>query len=91
MIHLQETLNNSLNKKNMLESDRPREKMLTKGVKSLSDAELLKALEVLEPIFMSKDAKSKIFNVSSQKKNLSYQFAVAALREAKNRNATNAN
>ena len=41
MIHLQETLNNSLNIKNMLESDRPREKMLTKGVKSLSDAELL--------------------------------------------------
>ena len=34
---------------------------------------------------MSKDAKSKIFNVSSQKKNLSYQFAVAVLREAKNR------
>ena len=54
-------------------------------LKTLSDAELLKALEVLEPIFMSKDAKSKIFNVSSQKKNLSYQFAVAALREAKNR------
>ena len=54
-------------------------------LKTLSDAELLKALEVLEPIFMSKDAKSKIFNVSSQKKNLSYQFAVAVLREAKNR------
>lgn len=41
MIHLRETLNNSLSIKNMLESDRPREKMLTKGVKSLSDAELL--------------------------------------------------
>lgn len=54
-------------------------------LKTLSDAELLKALEVLEPILMSKDAKSKIFNVSSQKKNLSYQFAVAVLREAKNR------
>ena len=41
MIHLQETLNNNFNIKNMLECDRPREKMLTKGVKSLSDAELL--------------------------------------------------
>lgn len=54
-------------------------------LKTLSDAELLKAIEVLEPILMSKDAKSKIFNISSQEKNLSYQFAVAALREAKNR------
>ena len=34
-------------------------------LKTLSDAELLKALEVLEPILMSKDAKSKIFNISS--------------------------
>ena len=41
MIHLQESLNKGINIKDMLTDQRPREKMLTKGVKSLSDAELL--------------------------------------------------
>ena len=41
MIHLQDTLGKGLNIKNMLIEERPREKMLTKGVKSLTDAELL--------------------------------------------------
>ena len=41
MIHLQESLNKGINIKDMLTDQRPREKMLTKGVKSLSDTELL--------------------------------------------------
>lgn len=41
MIHLQEISNKSTSIKDMLVDERPREKMLTKGVKSLSDAELL--------------------------------------------------
>lgn len=41
MIHLQEILNKNINIKDMLIQERPREKMLTKGVKSLSDEELL--------------------------------------------------
>ncbi len=36
MIHLQESLNKGINIKDMLTDQRPREKMLTKGVKSLS-------------------------------------------------------
>ena len=41
MIHLQEILKNGSNTDNILKNGGPREKMLTKGVKSLSDAELL--------------------------------------------------
>ena len=54
-------------------------------LKTLSDTELLKAISVLEPILMSKNPNSKIFNFASQKENLSYQFAIAAFREAKKR------
>lgn len=69
MIHLQDTSNKGLSIKNMSKCDRPREKMLTKGVKSLSDAELLaiiirtgnkkyNAIELSEKIF-----KEKLINI----------------------------
>lgn len=68
MIYLQE-LNKNLNIKDMLESDRPREKMLTKGVKALSNQELLaiiirtgnkkhNAIELSDKIF-----KEKLINI----------------------------
>ena len=70
MIHLQESLNKGINIKDMLTDQRPREKMLTKGVKSLSDAELLaiiirtgtkkyNAIELSTQIF-----KEKLINIS---------------------------
>ena len=53
--------------------------------KTLPDADLVKAISALEPIFTSDDCNSEKFRRENNANNLSYQFAQSIIHEAANR------
>ncbi len=53
--------------------------------KTLPDADLVKAISALEPIFTSDDCNSDKFKYENQKNNLSYKFAKSIIHEAVSR------
>lgn len=53
--------------------------------KTLPDADIVKAISALEPIFTSDNCNSDKFKIENKANNLSYQFAQSIIQEAKRR------